>query len=64
MSEQEFDEMRALIKRYAETEMDQWAAWRTETKYGMVYVLDHARARLRRDGRRVRPVLAPVRVYR
>jgi hypothetical protein len=38
MSEQEFDEMRALIKRYAETEMDQWAAWRTETKYGTVYV--------------------------
>jgi hypothetical protein len=38
MSKDEFDHMRALIKRFAETEMDQFALWRTETAYGPVYI--------------------------
>jgi hypothetical protein len=38
MTPEEFHQMRALIKRFAETEMDQWAAWRTETRNGTVYI--------------------------
>ena len=30
--------MRTLIKRYAESEMDQWAMWRTTTRSGPIYV--------------------------
>jgi hypothetical protein len=48
MSKDEFDEMRRLLKRFAETEMDQWPMWRTETTYGTVH-LDHARASAWRD---------------
>jgi hypothetical protein len=38
MSKDEFDHMRALIKRFAETEMDQFALWRTEAAHGPVYI--------------------------
>lgn len=38
LSQEEFDQMRSLIRRFAEDEMDQWAAWRTETKFGTVYI--------------------------
>ncbi len=38
MSKEEFDHMRALIRRFAEAELDQWVAWRTETGYGPVYI--------------------------
>jgi hypothetical protein len=38
MSTEEFDLMRALIKKYAETTLDQWDAWRTETKHGPIYI--------------------------
>lgn len=38
LTEEEFQEMRNLIKRFAETELDQWAAWRTETRFGTVYI--------------------------
>jgi hypothetical protein len=38
MTKEEFDEMRALIKRFAESELDQWALWRTTTKFGPVYI--------------------------
>ena len=38
LTEEEFDEMRALIKRFAESELDQWALWRTTTKFGPIYI--------------------------
>jgi hypothetical protein len=38
MTEEEFDQMRALIKRFAESELDQFALWRTTTKFGPVYI--------------------------
>ena len=33
LTDEEFDGMRALIKRFAESELDQWALWRTTTKF-------------------------------
>lgn len=30
--------MRELLKRFAETELDQWVTWRTETSWGPVYI--------------------------
>ena len=38
MTNEEFDQMRALIKRYAEAEMDQWSMWRTTTALGPIYI--------------------------
>ena len=37
--------MRELLKRYGETELDQWEMWRTDTSWGPVYVtIDRAPA--------------------
>jgi hypothetical protein len=30
--------MRALIKRFGETELDQFALWRTDTESGPIYI--------------------------
>ena len=38
LNDDEWNEMRSLIRRFAETELDQWVAWRTETSYGTVYI--------------------------
>jgi hypothetical protein len=38
LTKEEFDQMRTLLKQFAETELDQWVAWRTQTRYGPVYI--------------------------
>ena len=38
MTDEEFDQMRTLLKRYAESGLDQWSMWRTNTDYGPVYI--------------------------
>ncbi|MFM9612654.1 hypothetical protein [Streptomyces niveiscabiei] len=38
LSDQEFDQFRALMRRYCAYEVDQWENLRTDTAYGPVYV--------------------------
>ena len=38
MSDEEFRTMVKLLHRYAETELDQWEAWRLPTTYGDVFI--------------------------
>lgn len=38
LSDQEFDQLRDLLRRYCAHELDQWESLQTETPYGPVYV--------------------------
>ena len=38
LTDQEFKQLLNLVKRYTETEMDQFDHWKFQTKYGKVYV--------------------------
>ncbi|WP_444899922.1 hypothetical protein ACJJIX_03670 [Microbulbifer sp. VAAC004] len=38
LTKDEMNQMFQLIKRYSETEMDQWDLWKFDTKYEKVYV--------------------------
>lgn len=38
LTEEEFTAMLSLIKRYTETEMDQWQAWKFDTDFGNVFI--------------------------
>ncbi len=38
LTKEEMDQMFQLVKRYTETEMDQWDLWKFDTKYQKVYM--------------------------
>jgi hypothetical protein len=38
LSKVEFENMLTLLKRHVETDMDQWALWKFNTKYGSAYI--------------------------
>ncbi len=38
LSEQEFEIMVRLLKRYASTELDQFSLWKTNTEFGDVFI--------------------------
>ena len=38
LTEDEMNQMFQLVKRYTETEMDQWDLWKFDTKYEKVYM--------------------------
>ena len=38
LTEEELKQMFSLLKRFSETQMDQWELYKFETKYGPVYV--------------------------
>jgi hypothetical protein len=38
MTDEEFEQLRSLLRRYCATELDQWELWKTETPYGTAFV--------------------------
>ena len=38
LSEEEFKQMLSLLKRHAESSMDQWEAWKLDSKKGLLYI--------------------------
>jgi hypothetical protein len=39
LTKEEFSEMLRLLKRHAETDMDQWAEWKLESSRGTIYIM-------------------------
>ena len=38
LTDEDFKLMCDLLKKFGEVELDQWVAWRTETRWGTVYI--------------------------
>ncbi|MBU1054123.1 MAG: hypothetical protein KKC46_09875 [Proteobacteria bacterium] len=38
LSDNDYKTLFSLLKRFAETELDQWERWKFNTKYGYVFV--------------------------
>ncbi len=38
LSDEEYVDMLALLKRYSETELDQWDRWKFDTRLSRIYI--------------------------